>query len=254
MRPETRQAVILAGGKGARLAPYTTILPKPLMPIDDMPVLEIVLRQLKAHGFTKITISVGHLAQLLMAFFGDGGKLGLDIDYAIESEPLGTIGPLAQMKLPAEPFILMNGDILTDLDYSDLYLYHGRADSLLTIATCRKTVDITLGVLDYDGRHVLQGFREKPRLPFDVSMGVYVMDPRIVDYVPPGKHYGFDELVLDLLERNVPPRVYPFDGLWLDIGRPEDYSLASECFLEHRDRFLPVARRSERVTAHTACR
>lgn len=254
MRSLARHAVILAGGKGARLAPYTTILPKPLMPIDDIPVLEIVLRQLKAHGFTKITISVGHLAQLLMAFFGDGAKLGLDIEYAIESKPLGTIGPLALMKLPAEPFIVMNGDILTDLDYSELYLDHCDADSVLTIATCRKTVDITLGVLDYDSHRVLKGFREKPRLPFDVSMGVYVMDPKVVDYVPVGKHYGFDELVLDLLERKVPPRVYPFEGLWLDIGRTEDYSSATECFLEHRGRFLPDVRQSERRAAQTACR
>jgi NDP-sugar pyrophosphorylase family protein len=239
MPSEPRHAVILAGGKGTRLAPYTTILPKPLMPVDDMPILEIVLRQLREYGFERITISVGHLAELIMAFFGNGEKLGLDICYAIEDQPLGTIGPLRLIDLGNQPFLVMNGDILTDLDYSALYRHHIDNGGLLTIATCRKSVDITLGVLEYGSDQSVTGFREKPRLAFDVSMGVYVMNPEIVEIVPPGVAYGFDRLVLDMLAGKRRLKVYPTEGLWLDIGRAEDYGSARDCFVQHRARFLP---------------
>jgi NDP-sugar pyrophosphorylase family protein len=229
----------MAGGKGTRLAPYTHILPKPLMPIEDMPILEIVLRQLRLHGFGHITICVGHLAELLMAFFGDGRKLGLDIQYAIEDRPLDTIGPLRLVDLPQQPFLVMNGDILTDMNYSAMYAYHVEHEQLLTVATYRKPVDITLGVLEYGADRLVHSFREKPRLIFDVSMGIYLMDPKIIDLVPAGRPYGFDKLVLDLLAKGNPPKVYPFEGLWLDIGRPEDYTSAGECFVRNRHRFLP---------------
>jgi NDP-sugar pyrophosphorylase family protein len=242
MRSDAKRAVIMAGGKGTRLAPYTTVLPKPLMPIEDQPILEIVVRQLRACGFRRLTMSVGHLAELLMAFFGDGRRWGLAIDYAIEDTPQGTVGALRHMPLPDEPFLVMNGDILTDLDYAALYEDHLIGDALLTIAGYRKPVDVTLGVLDYGPDRLLTGFREKPRLHFDVSMGVYVMSPAVLSVFPPGGPYGFDHLVRDLLAADKPPRIYPFEGLWLDIGRKEDYEGAADTFRRERSRFLRASR------------
>jgi NDP-sugar pyrophosphorylase family protein len=243
-------AVIMAGGKGTRLAPYTTVLPKPLMPIEDQPILEVVLRQLRHFGFRRVTISVGHLAELIMAFFGDGRRWGLEIDYAIEDTPQGTVGALRHMALPEAPFLVMNGDILTDLDYQALYRAHLAGGGLLTIAGFRKHVDISLGVLEYDGGQTLTGFREKPRLYFDVSMGIYVMSPAIRSVLPPAGPYGFDHLVKDLLAAGKPPRIFPFEGLWLDIGRKEDYEGAAEVFRVHRSRFVrsPRAARAEEAT------
>ncbi len=242
MPSEYKHAVIMAGGKGTRLAPYTTVLPKPLMPIEDQPILEVVLRQLRHFGFRRITISVGHLAELIMAFFGNGQRWGVHIDYAIEDTPQGTVGALRNMELPDEPFLVMNGDILTDLDYEALYGEHLANDSLLTIAGFRKHVDISLGVLEYGANQMMTGFREKPRLYFDVSMGIYVMSAEILSVFPTDGPYSFDGLVKDLMEADKPPRIFPFEGLWLDIGRKEDYEGAAETYRVYRSRFLRPAR------------
>jgi NDP-sugar pyrophosphorylase family protein len=238
MHSNSKYAVIMAGGKGTRLAPYTTVLPKPLMPIEDEPILAVVIQQLRHFGFRKITISVGHLAELIMAFFGDGRRWGVEIDYAIEDTPQGTVGALRHMELPEAPFLVMNGDILTDLDYSAFYEEHLRHDPLLTIAGYRRHVDVSLGVLEYDQSCTLTGFREKPQLQFDASMGIYVMSRRILSVFPAEGAYGFDMLVKDLLQAGRPPRIYPFRGLWLDIGRKEDYEEAADTFRTHRSRFL----------------
>ena len=245
MRSDSKHAIIMAGGKGTRLAPYTTVLPKPLMPIEDQPILEVVIRQLRHFGFERVTISVGHLAELIMAFFGDGRRFGVEIDYAIEDTPQGTVGALRHMELPDAPFLVMNGDILTDLDYEALYEEHLAHDALLTIAGFRKHVDISLGVLDYGGDQVLTGFREKPRMFFDVSMGIYIMSPEILSVFPADGPYGFDGLVKDLMEARKPPRIFPFEGMWLDIGRREDYEGAAETFRVHRSRFVRSARAAE---------
>ena len=230
--------VILAGGKGARLAPYTTTFPKPLMPIDDMPILEIVLHQLRQCGFTNIVLSVGHLAELIVAFCGSGAKWGLNIHYAREDVPLGTIGPLRLVEKPKRPFIVMNGDLLTDLDYGELYRRHVNKQCLATVATYRREVNISFGVLEYDSSLRITRFVEKPTNPYWVSMGIYVFDPQIVERVPTGRHYGFDDLMKDMLKDSQKIHAYPFDGLWLDIGRPEDYEQAVHTFKTHRDRIM----------------
>jgi len=231
--------VILAGGKGTRLAPYTTVLPKPLMPVLDMPILEIVLRQLKHYGFRNVVISVGHLAELIRAFFGDGSKWQMNIRYVIEDKPLGTIGPLKLIDGLDKPFIVMNGDLLTDINFSELYRYHQQGQQKATVATTTKQVQISLGVLDTDPDRRLTGFREKPTHTYMASMGIYVYDPSIVGLIPADTHYGFDNLMLDMLASDRMVRIYPFDGLWLDIGRHEDYERASSDFERHRARFLP---------------
>jgi NDP-sugar pyrophosphorylase family protein len=233
------RVIIMAGGAGRRLLPYTSVLPKPLMPVGERPILDIVLRQLKRHGFHRITISVGHLAELIMSFFGNGSRWGLEIDYAIEDEPLGTMGPLSQIEGLTEPFIVMNGDLLTDVNYRDLYDFHTKGTAALTVATYEKAVDVSLGVLEVDQSSRVVGFREKPTLMFTVSMGIYVLSPELLQVIPKGKHFGFDDLMYALLAAKAPIQCYRHGGLWLDIGRREDYDNATEVFEANRNRLLP---------------
>ena len=233
------QAVILAGGKGVRLRPYTTTLPKPLMPIGDThTILEIVLDQLAGCGFTSVVLAINHLGPLIRAFVGNGARWGLTVDYIEEDRPLSTVGPLFGLKetLPEE-FLVMNGDVLTDLDYADLLHQHTLSGTGLTVAIAERTHRVEFGVLDVEASRVV-GFREKPDLRYQVSMGVYGMSRRTLAPYPPGRPFGFDQLVLDLLARGENPATYPFAGFWLDIGRPEDYDEANRSFEENRPRLL----------------
>jgi NDP-sugar pyrophosphorylase family protein len=238
---DRRHAVILAGGKGVRLRPYTTIIPKPLVPIgDEYSILEIVLRQLAGSGFTSATLAVGHLGQLIRAYVGDGSRWGIRVDYVHEESPLGTIGPaLTVLERVPEHFLLMNGDILTDLDFGDLYVEHLGSGAPLTVATCERSHRVDFGVLEVAG-HRVTGFQEKPTLMYNVSMGVYALTKRHLERYTPGLPFGFDELMLDLIERGTPPNTYAFDGFWLDIGRPDDYERASEEFKSRLVDLLPV--------------
>ncbi|WP_267245907.1 sugar phosphate nucleotidyltransferase [Streptomyces sp. PR69] len=232
-------AFIMAGGKGIRLRPYTTALPKPLVPIGDQhAILEIVMRQLSAAGFTRVTLAIGHLGHIIRAYVGDGSQWGLEVEYAVEDSPLGTLGPLVMMRdrLP-ETFLVMNGDILTSLDYAAVLERHRTGGAPLTIATHNRQVTIDFGVLSTDEGRVTE-FREKPSLAYQVSMGVYGLSRTTLEGYHPGLPLGFDELVLDLLKQGTPPATYEFDGYWMDIGRPEDYDRANTEFVTHRDLLL----------------
>ncbi|MFF5425423.1 MULTISPECIES: NDP-sugar synthase [unclassified Streptomyces] len=235
-------AVILAGGKGVRLRPYTTALPKPLVPIGDQhAILEIVLRQLSTAGFTHCTLAIGHLGEIIRAYVGDGSQWGLSIDYATEESPLGTMGPLLTLRdrLP-EHFLVMNGDVLTDLDYADVLRQHRRSAAPLTIATYARKVHIDFGVLTTADSRVV-AFTEKPSIDYRVSMGVYGVSLSTLDAYTPGLPLGFDELVLDLLAAHTPPHAYEFDGYWLDIGRPDDYDRANAEFTSRKAMLLKGA-------------
>jgi NDP-mannose synthase len=235
------RAVILAGGKGQRLRPYTTVLPKPLMPIGDMPILEVVLRQLKMAGIDRVTMAVGHLAQLLQAFFGDGSRFGLEIDYSFEERPLGTVGPLTLIPtLKAErEFIVMNGDVLTTLDYNQLIARHRQSGAELTIATYRREVKIDFGVIEAGPGDLLTAYVEKPRFDYRVSMGVYCFGASVLERLEPGGYCDLPDLVKSLLAAGRKVASYPFDGYWLDIGRPDDYAVAIDEFESRRAEFLP---------------
>ncbi|MDH5523643.1 MAG: sugar phosphate nucleotidyltransferase [Desulfobulbaceae bacterium] len=235
------QALILAGGKGTRLRPYTTVLPKPLMPIGDIPILEIVLRQLKSAGVDSVILAVGYMHQLFQSFFEDGSRYKLSIDYSFEDKPLGTAGPIAlAMDRLQEDFLIMNGDLLTTLNYAALFQYHKDTDSAATIALHRRTVNIDYGVIDYDKDDQLEGYREKPSFNFDVSMGINVLNKASVEkIIKPNTYLDIPDLMMQLKQQGDLVKCYREECDWLDIGRVDDYQLATELFESNRSKFLP---------------
>lgn len=220
--------VIMAGGKGTRLAPYTTVLPKPLIPFGDYPILEIIICQLREHGFTEITLAVSYLAHLFEAYFGDGRRLGVHITYSLEDHPLGTAGPLTLLPEFDEPFLVMNADLLTDIDYMDLYRYHCYEKAALTIALHPKEVHIELGVIDLDTASAVVGYTEKPSFSYLVSMGIYVFSPEVIRRMHRNCHMDLPEVVAMLLAQKAKVSGYIFSGDWVDVGRLEDYAKAAE--------------------------
>ena len=228
--PHSKRAVILAGGKGSRLGPYTTVLPKPLLPVGDRAILDLVIHKLRTHEFTDLILAVGYLGHLIRAVFGDGRQRGVNITYYEEAEPLGTAGPIGEIDGLDDTFLMMNGDVLTTLDYAKLYDIHRESGNILTIATHRRVVQADYGVLHLDGQmNVTQrvmGFEEKPEIPYVVSMGVYMVEPEVISYITPGEWLQLPDLVLKLLDAGEQVGSYLYEGFWLDIGRHEDYERA----------------------------
>jgi NDP-sugar pyrophosphorylase family protein len=229
--PDSKKAVILAGGKGTRLGPYTTILPKPLLPVGDQAILEVVVSQLRRHGFGDMVFAVGYLAHLIQAVFGDGSSRDVAIRYHFEDHPLGTAGALATIDNLDEPFLLMNGDVLTTLDYDAFYNAHVSSGNILTIATNPRVVPVDFGVLHMDGSgsggmRRVRRYEEKPNLAYAVSMGIYLMDPAVRDFIEPDDHLDLPSLVRILIEAGEPVGGFVHEGYWLDIGRHEDYERA----------------------------
>jgi len=223
------KAVILAGGLGTRLKPYTTVFPKPLMPIGESPILEIIVKQLKAKGFNEITLAVGHLSELIMAFFNNGSKYGLKIEYSKEEKKLGTAGGLGLLKNKLEDdFLVMNGDVLTGLDFSEFLEFHKKTGSIATIALNRRHVDIDFGVVELDENRTLIGYIEKPKIDYLVSMGVYAFNESILEYIPSHEYLDIPDLMKRLLSEREKVNGFIHDGYWLDIGRPDDYIKANE--------------------------
>jgi len=231
-------AIILAGGKGTRLAPYTAIFPKPLMPIGEVPVLDVVLRQLKRHGFTKIIMAVGYLAELLETYFGNGSKYGIDIKYSRENKPLGTAGPLSLIENLTSPFLVMNGDILTTLNYSVLVNYHKQKRAVATIAMHQRRVDVDYGVIELNTDTEITDYIEKPSLKYLVSMGIYMFETRVLKYIRPNEKLDFPDLVRKLLKNKERVIGYPSKDYWLDIGRHDDYEKAIDEFGKNKEKFL----------------
>lgn len=225
------RAIILAGGKGTRLRPFTTLIPKPLVPLGGKySILEVIIMQLRSAGFAHITLAVNHLSQLIIAYFGDGSRLGVHIDYSLEEGELSTIGPLTLVNDLPESFLVMNGDILCDLDYRAFYESHVAAGSQVSVSAFRRQVKIDFGVLSYSDSGKLEGFHEKPEYDFDVSMGIYCINRSVIENLQTGEKYGFDNLMIDRLASNQPVDIRRFEGYWLDIGRPDDYEYADTNF------------------------
>jgi NDP-mannose synthase len=233
------RAVLLVGGKGTRLRPYTATFPKPLVPLGDRPILEILVGRLLRSGIRDIVLALGHLGELVQAYFSQRPELlaELDLSYVHEDEPLGTAGALSLVPGINDTFLVMNGDVLTDLDFTDLVRFHRRSGALLTIATHRRVVQIDLGVLELDDGDRVVGYLEKPSYAHHVSMGVYVFEPVVLDYMEPGAHLDFPDLVLRLLADDRRVAAYVTDALWLDIGRPDDYAAAQDLIASDPESF-----------------
>lgn len=230
--------VVLAGGAGTRLRPYTTVLPKPLMPVGDMPVLEILLRQLATAGFMRANLAVGHLAELIEAYFGDGRRFGLELVYWRETEPLGTAGPLSEIRLEGDRVLVMNGDLLTTLKVGSVVDGHVASGAAATLAVRSREVPIDFGVVHVDGGQV-SSFEEKPVITYDVSMGVYVFEMKVVKLLERGVKYDFPDLLQEVLRRGWPVHAHRSTDFWLDIGRIDDYARALDEFEGLRDSLLP---------------
>jgi NDP-sugar pyrophosphorylase family protein len=233
------KAVILAGGRGTRLAPYTTVLPKPLMPIGDKPILDIIIRQLRHYGFCDITLAVGYLAELLMAYFGTGERFGVKISYSREEEPLGTAGPLSLVPGLTEHFLVMNGDVLTALNFADMLAQHVASGAIGTVAVYPRNVRIDLGVVEYDEQHHLRSYIEKPVHHYQASMGIYFFEPRVLRFIRPKARLDLPDLVKQLIAAGETVNCYPYSGYWLDIGRPDDYQQAVADFERLANELLP---------------
>ena len=234
------KAVILAGGKGTRLAPYTTILPKPLVPVGDIPILEIIIRQLIQHNFKEVTLMVGYLSELIKAYFMQRPSITqkIKINYINEDIPTGTAGSLGYLTNINDTFLVMNGDVLTTINYSDLITFHKANKNTLTIATHNKRVKIDLGVLNLNQKNEIIGYSEKPQFNYTVSMGIYVYEPTILKQIKQGEYLDFPDLALQLIAQQKKVMAYTNDAKWLDIGRIEDFQLASSEFETNRHQFL----------------
>ncbi len=222
------QAVILAGGRGRRLIPFTDCCPKPLVPLGETPILDTILRQLKHFGFTHVTLAVGHMAEMIQRYVRNGERYGLDVSYTFEAEPLGTAGPLALVEELGPRFLVMNGDLVTSLDYRDLLAFHQRQGAVATIGTCPKMFQIDLGIIHADEQAQITDYIEKPSYTFQVSMGIYVFEAAVLNYIESNKYFDFPDLVKRLLAAGERVVSYPFDGYWLDIGHHRDYEKALE--------------------------
>jgi len=232
------RVVVLAGGKGTRLKPYTTVFPKPLMPIGDMPILEVILRQLKSFGFEKITLSVNHLADLIQSFFGNGRKLGLDISYSMEDTPLGSAGSISLVENLTEHFLVMNGDLLTTIDYAAMVREHMDSNATATIGVYPREVKIDFGVLELGNRGELINYKEKPRFEFLVSMGVNAFHKSTLDFIPKRKYLDIPTLMMNLKNAGKEVLTYRSECQWLDIGRPDDYEQALVIFEQNKNLYL----------------
>jgi NDP-mannose synthase len=226
------KAVVLAGGRGTRLAPYTSVLPKPLMPVGERAILELVVDQLEACGINDITFCVGYLAHLIQSVFDNRENGEVSIDYVHEQEALGTAAPLRLVEGLDSTFLVMNGDVLTELDYRDLISYHQEHGNMLTIATRKRAIKVDYGILHLDVSQRVRDFEEKPEITSPVSMGIYVMEPEVLDYIPEGQYFDFPHLVEALLQARQPIGAYRYGGLWFDIGRQEDYEQAVTAWIE----------------------
>lgn len=234
-------AVILAGGKGSRLKPFTTVFPKPLVPLGEKPIIEILLRRLASFQIKDVTLCTGHLAELIMVVCGDGSKYGMKIKYVHEDQPLGTAGPLAGLKEISDPFVVMNGDLLTTLNFANMFAFHRSEGADVTVAIYPRDIKMEFGLVDADEHGRFIGFREKPTYHFEVSMGVNILSRSALRFVTPGKYLDMPDLILKVHESGGKVRCYREDCYWLDIGRMEDYGIAQEQFAQNERMFLGEA-------------
>ncbi len=228
------KAVILAGGLGTRLRPFTEVIPKPLLPIGEKSIMEVQIGFLARYGFDHIYVATNYMADYIEAFFGDGSRLGVRITYSREGKPLGTAGPLSLLREElVEPFILMNGDILTKLDFAAFYSFGLHQEADLTIATKIITTPFRFGNVIIDEQGYVVDVEEKPEFRLEILAGIYFLRPAVLGLIPDNQYYGMDQLIKRMLAERRPIARYLIQEYWLDIGQVEDYSKAKEAYAEH---------------------
>ncbi len=235
----SKKAIILAGGRGVRLRPYTLTLPKPMMPLGDVPILEIIIQQLAAQGFRHLTLAVNHQAEVIQQYFDNGERWGVEIDYSLEQQPLGTLGPVLQIQDLPPDFLVMNADVLTDFPFATCWDQHIEQGAALTVGICEREYQRDFGVVTLDEEERMIGFEEKPVRREWISMGIYMVSREVLQSCIPGERLGFDTLFRKLIDLGTPPEVFPHEGYWLDIGSPADYLEAIKVFSEQKTIFLP---------------
>jgi len=238
------EAVILAGGKGARLRPYTISIPKPLVPLGEEPIIEILLRQIEACGIRRVHLALGHLANLIKAYFDQmDSQRRIEICHSFERQALGTIGPIKQITSLGQTFIVLNGDVLTTLSFPDLIAAHRRQGCIATLAVHKREVQMDYGVVEVTPDARIVGHREKPSLEVKVGMGIYIFERRVLDYIPENQKFDIPDLIRALLDAGESIAAYESEDYWMDIGRPDDYEIAYRDYTAAPERFLPTAKR-----------
>ena len=226
-------AVVLAGGLGTRLHPFTQVIPKPLLPIGEKSVMEIQLSHLRDHGFTDVVIATNYKSELVESYFGDGSKWGVRLRFSKEEQPLGTAGPLALLKSELrDPFLVLNGDILTNMDFAALLAHHRRLGVALTVGTKELHYPLRYGNVRCEGERLL-GIDEKPDLSIEIVAGIYGMSPEALDCIPERTNFGMDGLIHALLKQGRPVGVYRITDYWLDIGQLDDFEHAQAAYDKH---------------------
>jgi NDP-mannose synthase len=236
------EAIVLAGGLGTRLRPYTDVIPKPLLPLDGTPILEIILRQLVAHGVEAVTLALCYRADQIRQQVGDGSHLGLRVSYSVTDRLLGTAGPLGLIERPSEPRLVLNADLLTNLDYAAVMTHHRRQGSPATIVLFPYRTEVPFGVIEVDDDGAVATFREKPSIETSISAGVYVLDPLVWDKIPPGEHLNMDNLIDRALAKGRTIATYRHQGEWLDVGTVDSFHHGDAIFRANRHRYLPAGR------------
>jgi NDP-mannose synthase len=227
------KAVILAGGLGSRLKPFTQIIPKPLLPVGESSVLEIQLLTLKQHGVDEVFVATNYLADVVTAYLGDGSRFGLRVTFSREDRPLGTCGPVGLLRDQLdEPFILMNGDVLTTLDFRTAYSFACGLDAPLTVITKEIITPFEFGTVRSEGDYLVH-VDEKPDVRFEILAGIYVMQPSVFEYIPPDTYYGIDHLIRDVIGAGARVGKYKMEEYWLDIGQTQHYEAAQTAYHEH---------------------
>ena len=226
-RPLPLQAVVMAGGRGSRLAPLTEDTPKPMLRIGDRPVLEIIIRQLREAGITQVKVTTHHKPEKIAEYFGDGREFGVQLSYVEEDRPLGTVGGLGLLDVPQDTTLVINGDILTQVDFRAMLVYHREHQADLTVAVRQYDVKVPYGVIECDGPTV-RGVSEKPVFGFFVNAGIYLLEPSVYRLIPTGQRFDMPELIQRLLQEGRPVVSFPVREYWLDVGQPEDYEQAQE--------------------------
>ena len=236
---DLKKAIILAGGEGKRLKPYTLTIPKPLMPVGSYPIIDLVIKYLLKYNYKNITIALNYKGDLIKSFLKNIKNKSIKIDYSFEKKALGTIGPLKLIKKLPKNILIINGDVLTDLNLEEFFKNHKKSKKLISISVTTRKSKLDYGIIKYNKEGILVDFHEKPVNKFNVSMGIYLLNKKIIKFIP-NKKFGLDNLINKLINKKIPINIYKHKGYWLDIGRPKDFEKANNDFSLIKSKFFNV--------------